>query len=55
MLKIGCHLSISIGFEGISKIINHPQLYNLPFFLETPNDLNGHREEIKKLRQAYKY
>jgi len=45
----------SIGFEGISRIINHPQLYNLPFFLETPNDLNGHREEIKKLRQAYKY
>jgi len=45
----------SIGFEGISRIINHPKLYNLPFFLETPNDLNGHREEIKKLREAYKY
>ncbi|MFA9422634.1 MAG: deoxyribonuclease IV [Sedimentibacter sp.] len=44
-----------IGFEAISRIINHPKLYNLPFFLETPNDLNGHGEEIKKLRQAYKY
>jgi len=44
-----------IGFEGISRIINHPKLYNLPFFLETPNNLIGHGEEIKKLRQAYKY
>lgn len=44
-----------IGFEGITRIINHPKLYNLPFFLETPNDINGHGEEIKKLRQAYKY
>ena len=44
-----------IGFEGISKIINHPLLCNLPFLLETPNDLKGHGEEIKKLREAYKY
>ncbi len=42
-----------IGFEAISRIINHPRLYNMPFFLETPNDLAGHGEEIKILQQAY--
>lgn len=43
-----------IGFDAIVKIINHPKLRDLPFFLETPNDLSGHREEIKLLRQSYK-
>lgn len=42
-----------IGNEGIFKIINHPKLCRLPFFLETPNDLAGHAEEIKMLREAY--
>ncbi|MBP1925003.1 deoxyribonuclease-4 [Sedimentibacter acidaminivorans] len=43
-----------IGYDAIVKIINHPKLRNLPFFLETPNDLFGHGEEIKLLRQSYK-
>lgn len=43
-----------IGNEAIFKIINHPKLRHLPFFLETPNDLLGHEEEIRMLRQAYK-
>nr|WP_312575872.1 deoxyribonuclease IV [Sedimentibacter sp.] len=43
-----------IGFDAIVKIINHPKLRDLPFFLETPNDLSGHGEEIKLLRQSYK-
>jgi len=43
-----------IGYDAIVRIINHPKLRDLPFFLETPNDLNGHAEEIKMLRQAYK-
>ncbi|WP_326910184.1 deoxyribonuclease IV [Sedimentibacter sp. MB31-C6] len=42
-----------IGNEAIFKIINHPLLYKLPFFLETPNDLSGHEEEIKLLRESY--
>lgn len=42
-----------IGYEAIFKIINHPRLRHLPFFLETPNDLSGHGEEIRILRQAY--
>ncbi len=44
-----------IGFEAITRIINHPKLRNLPFILETPNELDGHEKEIKMLREAYKY
>jgi deoxyribonuclease-4 len=44
----------SIGKEAIFRIINHPKLRHLPFFLETPNELPGHAEEIKLLRDAYK-
>lgn len=43
----------NIGLEPIVRIINHPQLRNLPFFLETPNELPGYAEEIKLLRGAY--
>jgi deoxyribonuclease-4 len=42
-----------IGLEAISRIINHPQLRHLPFFLETPNELPGYAEEIALLRKAY--
>jgi deoxyribonuclease-4 len=42
-----------IGLAAIVRIINHPQLRNLPFFLETPNELPGFAEEIKLLREAY--
>lgn len=44
-----------IGIEAMERIINHPRLYNLPFFLETPNDLAGHAEEIKLLKGLYKH
>lgn len=40
----------SIGLNGIKNIINHPQLKNLPFILETPNNLEGHKEEIKIIK-----
>ena len=43
-----------IGFKAITDIMNHPKLCHLPFFLETPNDLSGHAEEIKLLKSAYK-
>lgn len=39
----------SLGLETIIKVVNHPKLQHLPFYLETPNDLNGHGEEIKKI------
>lgn len=44
----------SIGLEAITRIINHPRLRNLPFFLETPNDIAGYAQEIALLREAYK-
>jgi len=45
----------SLGKEAIIRVINHPKLCNLPFFLETPNELSGYAEEIKMLREAYEY
>ncbi|CAB1246556.1 deoxyribonuclease IV [Clostridium sp. MT-14] len=42
-----------IGKEAIVRIINHPRLCHLPFFLETPNELPGYAREIKMLRESY--
>ena len=42
-----------IGKEGIVRIINHPVLRRLPFYLETPNDLEGYGKEISFLREAW--
>ena len=39
-----------IGTETFVRIINHPQLRNLPFYLETPNELEGYAKEIALLR-----
>ena len=44
----------SIGLEAFTRIINHPKLRNLPFFLETPNELDGYANEIKILKENYK-
>lgn len=41
----------SIGLEAITRIINHPKLRDLPFFLETPNELPGYAEEIALLKK----
>ncbi|MBQ8004061.1 MAG: endonuclease IV, partial [Oscillospiraceae bacterium] len=35
-------------------IINHPKLCMLPFFLETPNELDGYEKEIALLKSLYK-
>lgn len=43
-----------IGLEALARVINHPRLKNLPFELETPNDLQGYAKEIEILRQLYK-
>ena len=43
-----------IGIDTFARIINHPALRNLPFYLETPNDLAGYASEISLLRQAYR-
>jgi len=43
-----------IGMEGIAGVINHPKLRELPFYLETPCDLQGYKEEITLLKEAQK-
>jgi len=41
----------TIGTKTLAAVINHPALKNLPFCLETPNDLAGYAAEIKLLRR----
>ena len=36
------------------RIINHPKLRNLPFYLETPNELSGYAKEIELLKSIRK-
>lgn len=42
-----------IGSQALIRVINHPALKHLPFYLETPNDLEGYAREIRFLREAY--
>lgn len=42
-----------LGIGAISRIINHPKLKGIPFFLETPNELDGYAKEIDLLRILY--
>jgi len=39
-----------IGLETLARVINHPRLRDLPFYLETPCDLDGYRAEIALLK-----
>lgn len=43
----------TIGLNAIKNIINHPVFKDLPFYLETPNDLAGHKREIELLKGLY--
>ncbi len=43
-----------LGIEGITRVINHPKLRHLPFYLETPNELDGYAKEIALLKSLYK-
>ena len=40
----------TIGLDAIKRIVAHPKLSHLPFYLETPNELEGYGDEIKILR-----
>ncbi len=42
----------SLGQEAFERIVCHPVLKDLPFFLETPNELPGYAAEIAMLRKA---
>ncbi len=43
-----------LGNEAIIRIINHEKLRHLPFFLETPNDVEGYGKEIAFLKSNFK-
>ena len=48
------HARIGEGYLGeaaFGRIINHPALRDLPFILETPNDLAGYAREIGRLKE----
>lgn len=40
-----------IGLDAISKIINNDRIKNLPFYLETPNEIEGYEREIELLKK----
>ncbi|MDR2356563.1 MAG: deoxyribonuclease IV [Oscillospiraceae bacterium] len=40
----------SLGLETFERVVNHPHLRDLPFYLETPNELPGYADEIALLR-----
>lgn len=42
-----------IGLDAFKRIINHSALKKLPFYLETPNDLEGYAREIEMMREAW--
>lgn len=61
MNYLGCHKDRhqkigkgAIGLDAFERIINDKRLENLPFFLETPNEIDGYVEEIKLLRALKK-
>ena len=39
-----------IGIDAFAHIVNEPRLRELPFYLETPCDLQGYKEEIALLK-----
>jgi deoxyribonuclease-4 len=43
----------ALGLEVLKTVINHPRLKHLPFYLETPNELEGYAKEIELLRGLY--
>lgn len=42
-----------LGLEVFENIVNHPKLSHLPMLLETPNELEGYKNEIALLKNLY--
>ena len=40
-----------IGMKALLEVVNHPKLRDIPFFLETPYDDEGHGREITMLKE----
>ncbi len=43
-----------IGLAAFERIVTHPKLRDLPFYLETPNELEGYQREISILKDLSK-
>ena len=43
-----------LGLDALARVINHPLLRDLPFYLETPNELEGYGKEIALLKSVRK-
>lgn len=41
-----------IGKEALLRLICHPQLRGIPIYLETPLDDDGHKEEIRMIKET---
>ncbi len=41
----------AIGLEALTRVVRHPALRDLPFCLETPNELPGYAREIALMRE----
>lgn len=61
MNYLGCHKDRhqkigegAIGLKAFENIVNNKYLKSLPFFLETPNDILGYKNEITLLRNTIK-
>lgn len=42
-----------IGKDALIRVVNHPALRHLPFYLETPNELDGYAAEIALMREHF--
>ena len=43
----------TLGTEAILRVMRHEALRELPFYLETPNELDGYEREIRMLKERY--
>lgn len=42
-----------IGLKAVIDLMNHPYIRDLPFYLETPLDNEGHKREIEMIKNAW--
>ena len=41
----------TLGLEAVTRVITNKRIRHLPFYLETPNEIDGYAREIQLLRQ----
>ncbi|MDE7287432.1 MAG: endonuclease IV, partial [Lachnospiraceae bacterium] len=40
-----------IGLDALLKVMQHPALKHIPFYLETPLEDAGHKKEIQMIKE----